>query len=145
MAVNGQDTEAERGLACEILSDGKIATLVWRVVPSESCPGGHLSVQVPVGGLRALRSAIHAAHVKHYGYGPLSVEVGHLEELRNGVLLTIDRDTDGPLPFILQDELATKVAKWIYEDLDGRVEESKRDMLRTTIFKPRRGIILPRK
>ncbi len=145
MGTNGYDDDAEKGISCHVISDGRIATLVWQIAPSDRHPEGHISISIPVSGLRQLRSAIHTAHVQHYGYGPLSVEIGHLEEMRNMVLMTIDKDTDAPLPFLLKDDLASKMAKWITEDQISRLNAVERSKLATAIVEPRRGIILPRK
>jgi len=139
-----QGLAPERGLSCSVLTDGRTATLVWQVVPSESVPDGKLSVTIPASGLHSLRACVHRAMDmadREKGWRPRKYGIGNPENWRNTVALTLDEGPD-QLVFLFADIDALQLGQGLLNNVFGRMDAAERAKLSTALITPRRGIFL---
>ena len=144
----GLGLSAARGLSCSVLTAGQAVTLVFDVAtPSDIAPGGKIAIALPASGMVSLRAAIHKAidaTNRTHGWWPNEFSVGHPENLRNTVALSIG-ESPTELTFLFTDDAARKLAESIMGDIMSRMTAAERAKLSSGILSPKRGLIMPGK
>lgn len=138
-------------VARSISQDGTTAMMVFKIAD-----GSRFALTVPVAGLAALRSLINdvcddADKAKlHRGMAqmkrPQNFEVGHTDQIRGHVVVSIDPRLASEQLFVMPDEAGLQMADMLQKDILGRMspaDRAARAKNAKPFLLPQRTLIVP--